>query len=89
MKTPEQQAEEWFEAECLKGRTESGARRKDVEYDEYYVPIGASPECGFLAGHAAGKQEAEQRIWAEIEKHGCDGLFIYELKRIIFRGEKV
>ena len=60
----------------------------EMEKDDY---IDCTKES-WLAGHAAGKQDAEWRIWAEIEQVWRDCSTeppIDVLRDIIFEGEKV
>ncbi|HQW57345.1 MAG TPA: hypothetical protein PK583_00095 [Gammaproteobacteria bacterium] len=72
MKTPEQQAQEYLYT-CQK--------------EDFKFPVRALQNA-FLAGHAAGKQEAERRIWAEISKYQYQVL-VPALQRIIFGDGKV
>ena len=56
----------------------------EMEKDDY---IDCTKES-WLAGHAAGKQEERERIWAEISKYQYQVL-VPALQRIIFGDEKV
>lgn len=79
---PEQQAQEWWKR----------YQRKKGHLSEAHAHK-AGAVAGFLAGHAAGKQDAERRIWADIEEYshrsgGFEPMMSWsETKRIIF-GEK-
>lgn len=95
MKTPEQQAQEWV-------RTETGWVDKvpsdlaGIPYKETWLCEANDCKRAFLAGHAAGKQEAERRIWAKFVSWMTGPpddrrlrIVSDELKRIIFGDEKV
>jgi len=95
MKTPEQQeadaqahtaAQEYAVAEVAL----IPDRVIEMEKDDY---IDCTKES-WLAGHAAGKQDAEQRIWEQSKRAHyldgeCESVELDQLKRIIFGDGKV